>query len=92
MRTLGDNATARTSEAPMDEICFRYSRPELVDSVAEELIRLAPDASVPFRDPTRSQVLHIPESLWLRPLLPELILGLGGRLVDCITADVEGAE
>jgi hypothetical protein len=76
----------------MDEICFWYSRPELVDSVAADLIRLAPDASLPFRDLTRSHVLHVPESLWLQPLLPELILGLGGRLVDCVPAEPDAAE
>jgi hypothetical protein len=68
----------------MSEICFRYSKTEIVDSVAEDLVRMVPDAGVPFRDATRSHVLHVPESLWLRPLVPELALGLGGRLVDCV--------
>jgi len=67
----------------MSEICFRYSHSDAVDSVAEDLVRMAPDAAAPFRDATRSHVLHVPESLWLRPLVPELALGLGGRIVDC---------
>jgi hypothetical protein len=25
------------------------------------------------------------DSLWLRPLVPELALGLGGRIVDCVS-------
>ena len=73
----------------MSEICFRYSETDAVDSVAEDLVRLAPNAGVPFRDATRSHVLHVPESLWLRPLVPELALGLGGRLVDCTVAEPE---
>ena len=68
----------------MSEICFRYSDTHVVDSVADDLARVAPDAGLPFRDATRSHVLHVPESLWLRPLVPELALGLGGRLVDCV--------
>jgi hypothetical protein len=78
----------------MSEICFRYSRTEAVDSIAEDLVRMAPDAGVPFRDATRSHVLHVPESLWLRPLVPELTLGLGGRLVDCVpdTPDDQAGE
>lgn len=68
----------------MSEICFRYSETGIVDSVADDLVRLAPDAEIPFRDATRSHVLHVPESVWLRPLVPELTLGLGGRLVDCV--------
>jgi hypothetical protein len=78
----------------MSEICFRYSHTEAVDSIAEDLVRMAPDAGVPFRDATRSHVLHVPESLWLRPLVPELTLGLGGRLVDCVpdTPDDQAGE
>lgn len=78
----------------MSEIRFRYSHTEAVDSVAEDLVRMAPDAGVPFRDATRSHVLHVPESLWLRPLVPELTLGLGGRLVDCVpdTPDDQAGE
>jgi len=68
----------------MSEICFRYSETGVVDSVADDLVRLAPDAEIPFRDATRSDVLHVPESVWSRPLVPELALGLGGRLVDCM--------
>ena len=69
----------------MSEICLRYSETGVVDSVADDLVRLAPDAEIPFRDATRSDVLHVPESVWSRPLVPELALGLGGRLVDCMT-------
>jgi hypothetical protein len=76
----------------MSEICFRYGEADLADSVAEDLVRVAPEAGVPFRDATRSAVLHVPDSLWQMPMVPELTLGLGGRLVDCAPVEPDGVE
>ena len=65
----------------MDELCFIYPRMTVATGVADELGELYPDrpraraASFEGR-----AVIHLPTEVWDQRLVPELVLGLGGRL------------
>lgn len=65
----------------MDELCFIYPRMTDASGVARELCELYPD-----RPRTRyglradRAVVLLPTEVWDQRLVPELVLGLGGRL------------
>jgi hypothetical protein len=68
----------------MDELCFIYPRITDASGVAEELGGLYPDrprARIAMRD--ECAVIHLPAEVWDQRLVPELVLGLGGRLAPC---------
>jgi len=68
----------------MDGLCFIYPRMTVASGVAEELGALYPDrprARIAPRDDRA--VIHLPAEVWDQRLVPELVLGLGGRLTSC---------
>jgi hypothetical protein len=68
----------------MDEICFIYPRMTVASGVAEELGELypgCPRARIAMRDDRA--VIHLATEVWDQRLVPELVLGLGGRLAPC---------
>jgi hypothetical protein len=68
----------------MDELCFIYPRETAASSVADELGELHPDrprARVDARHD--SAVVHLATEVWDQRLVPEIVLGLGGRLIAC---------
>lgn len=68
----------------MDEICFRYPRRTDANGVADGIRLLhpgQPSARVVLRD--EGAVVHVPLQVWDRRLVPEFVLGLGGRLTAC---------
>jgi hypothetical protein len=68
----------------MDELCFIYPRRAAASSVADELGELhpgCPRARVDARDDRA--VVHLPTEVWDQRLVPEIVLGLGGRLIAC---------
>jgi hypothetical protein len=68
----------------MDELCFIYPRVTVASGVAEELGELYPDrprVRVAKRDDRA--VIHLATEVWDQRLVPELVLGLGGRLAPC---------
>ena len=66
----------------MDEICFRYTARALAEDVVADLRRLHPSSAKPHLG-DRRDVVHLPDALWQRALVPEITLGLGGRLTPC---------
>jgi hypothetical protein len=75
----------------MAEICFRYSAASVAVDVVEDLRRLHPIASAahPGED---ASVVHVPALLWQRALVPEITLGLGGRLTRCLPSARDDAR
>lgn len=68
----------------MGEICFRYNAAFVARGVVDDIRRLHPAAAGPHLGGRQApDVVHLPITLWERPLVPELALGLGGRLVAC---------
>jgi hypothetical protein len=68
----------------MDELCFSYPRLTDAAGVADELGELHPGrprARVDARDD--QAVVHLPTEVWDQRLVPEIVLGLGGRLTSC---------
>lgn len=68
----------------MDELCFIYPRMTAASGVADELGELHPGwprARVDTRD--GRAVVHLPTEVWDQRLVPEIVLGLGGRLTAC---------
>lgn len=68
----------------MDELCFIYPRMTVAGGVAEELGALYPErprARIAPRDDRA--VMHLPTEVWDQRLVPEIVLGLGGRLTPC---------
>ena len=68
----------------MDELCFIYPRMTAASGVAEDLGGLYPDrprARIGMRDDRA--VIHLATEVWDQALVPELVLGLGGRLTSC---------
>jgi hypothetical protein len=68
----------------MDEVCFIYPRMTAASGVAEDLVGLYPDrprARVGMRNDRA--VIHLATEVWDQALVPELVLGLGGRLTSC---------
>ena len=68
----------------MDELCFIYPRMAAASGVAEELGELhpgSPPARIALRDDRA--VIHLPAEVWDQRLVPEIVLGLGGRLTPC---------
>jgi hypothetical protein len=68
----------------MDELCFIYPRITVASGVAEELGELYPDRPT-VRVAMRADraVIHLATEVWDQRLVPELVLGLGGRLAPC---------
>ena len=72
----------------MDELCFIYPRMTVASGVADELGELYPDrprARIAMRDDRA--VIHLATEVWDQRLVPELVLGLGGRLTACEDAN-----
>jgi hypothetical protein len=68
----------------MDELCFRYPRMTDASGLADEIGDLYPDLPRARIDPRPDgAVVHLPTDLWDLRLVPELVLGLGGRLTPC---------
>jgi hypothetical protein len=68
----------------MDELCFIYPRRAAATGVAEDLGGLYPDrprARIGMRNDRA--VIHLATEVWDQALVPELVLGLGGRLTSC---------
>jgi hypothetical protein len=68
----------------MDELCFIYPRMTAASGVAEDLLGLYPDrprARIGMRNDRA--VIHLATEVWDQALVPELVLGLGGRLTPC---------
>ena len=67
----------------MDELCFIYPRLTVATGVADELGELYPDrprARTTMREDRA--IVHLPVEVWDQRLVPELVLGLGGRLAS----------
>jgi hypothetical protein len=65
----------------MTEICFYYVAPSVASGVVDDLRRLYPAAEAHLGH--EQQVVHLPDALWARPLVPELAIGSGGRVTAC---------
>jgi hypothetical protein len=66
----------------MTEICLRYSAASAAGDVVDDLRRLHPVAP-PAHPGEDASVVHVPALLWEQALVPEIALGLGGRLTRC---------
>lgn len=77
----------------MDELCFIYPRRAAASNLAEDLGGLYPDrprARIGMRDDRA--VIHLSTEVWDQALVPELVLGLGGRLTSCQESNDEAPE
>ncbi len=71
-------------------LCFRFPTDAAAARVAEHLRQLHPLAPPAVR--VRREVLRVPDPLWARPLVPEIVVGSLGRLVDETAADGDGGR
>jgi hypothetical protein len=66
----------------MSEICFRYPTKSVADAALADLGRLNRVGSMPHVG-EQPEVLHVPDDLWEQPFVPEIALGMGGRVTPC---------
>lgn len=67
----------------MAEICFSFCAAQAAQAIQTELQVAHPNAPAAHCGGPSGAVVHIPAALWVRPLVPEIVLGMGGRLVIC---------
>ena len=66
----------------MSEICFRYPTKSVADAALADLGRLNRTGS-PAHVGEHPEVLHVPDDLWEQPFVPEIAVGMGGRVTEC---------
>jgi hypothetical protein len=69
----------RRTLARLMSVSFRFPSHVFAAGVAADLLELHPLAPPAV---VRGDAVIVPEPLWLRPLVPELLLGRLGRLVE----------
>jgi hypothetical protein len=70
----------------MGEICFQYNASTAACNVVADLRQLHPCGAEAHLD-DRGDVVHLPDELWRRALVPEIALGMGGRMTACHRAE-----
>ncbi len=77
----------------MQTIAFRYANAVTAANLCNEVGGLYPSFARPVVTELESgAIVVLPNSLWDMPLVPELAIGLGGRMVAPPAADLRPAR
>ena len=77
----------------MQTIAFRYANAATATNLCDEVGGLYPRLARPVLTELESgAIVVLPNSLWDMPLVPELAIGLGGRMVTPPAADLRHAR